>query len=522
MSPTPASTIVPDTDKTREQLLSELQELRAQVAILREAEAKSKSIAEALRVSEASLARSQVITHMGGWELDVRTNRVRGSDELYRMFDLGPDVTLDAYVEKMHPEDRACVVEAIDAAIYGGKPYNIDYRIVPRPGEIRYVHAEGEVARDENGLPVKFFGTVQDITELKKAQDLINKERQRFFSLLDGLPAFVYLLARDHSIRFVNQSFRKTFGEPQNRPCYETIRCSDKPCPDCPTFKIFDTLKPEQWELTTTTGNTYQIYDYPFRDIDGTPLVLSMGIDITERKRAEEELNEAKQQAELYLDLMGHDINNMNQIALGFLEIALGSYHLSDEERQFLEKPMDTLKNSSRLIDNVRKLRKLKVGGLKHKKIDLCDILIEVKADYSHIPGRDATINFKPVPQCHIIANELVKDLFSNLVGNAIKHSDPRKPLVINIGLERVTEERKEYFKVLVEDNGPGIQDELKEKLFARFEQGQTRKGVKGLGLYLVRKLVEDFHGRIWVEDRVRGDYTKGCRFIVMLPVVEM
>ncbi len=85
-------------------------------------------------------------------------------------------------------------------------------------------------------------------------------------------------------------------------------------------------------------------------------------MDITDRKRAEEELKEAKAQAELYLDLMGHDINNMNQIAMGFLEIAIESFPLKDEERKFLEKPLDTLKNSAMLIENVRKLQKLEAG----------------------------------------------------------------------------------------------------------------------------------------------------------------
>jgi signal transduction histidine kinase len=111
-------------------------------------------------------------------------------------------------------------------------------------------------------------------------------------------------------------------------------------------------------------------------------------------------------------------------------------------------------------------------------------------------------------------------DVFSNLISNAIKHSDPGKPLDININAIIVEEKGREYNRVTVEDNGSGIPDTVKEKLFARLQRGKTRAEGSGLGLYLVKRLVESFKGRVWVEDRVKGDYTKGSRFVVMLPAV--
>jgi PAS domain S-box-containing protein len=244
-------------------------------------------------------------------------------------------------------------------------------------------------------------------------------------------------------------------------------------------------------------------------------------IDITERKQTEAALAAAKKQAELYLDLMGHDINNMNQIAMGFLEVALESFELNEEEREILEKPLDTLKNSSKLIDNVRKLQKLEEGGLRYREVDLCDILSGVIANYSNIPGRNVIINYEPLPGCHIVANELIGDVFSNLINNSIKHSDPLHTLTIDIGLEETIQKGKEYYRITVEDDGPGIPNGLKNRLFMRCQRGQTKTSGKGLGLYLVRTLVNDFHGKIWVEDRVPGDHTKGARFVVMLPAAE-
>jgi signal transduction histidine kinase len=74
---------------------------------------------------------------------------------------------------------------------------------------------------------------------------------------------------------------------------------------------------------------------------------------------------------------------------------------------------------------------------------------------------------------------------------------------------------------VTIEDNGPGIPDELKARLFTRSNKGFQRSSGKGLGLYLIKMLAEDFHGKVWVEDRVPGDHTKGARFMIMLPAIE-
>ncbi|MCD1294104.1 histidine kinase [Methanocella sp. CWC-04] len=238
--------------------------------------------------------------------------------------------------------------------------------------------------------------------------------------------------------------------------------------------------------------------------------------DITERKRVEKELQEAKIQAELYVDLMGHDINNMNQIAMGYLELALDSIELDEDGRKLLLKPFEILKNSSKLIGNVRKAQRSKAGEFQNCPIDISAILSEIKEQYSNVPGRDVTISYSPVEGCLVMANELLFDVFSSLVGNAIKHSNG--PLVINIELSKVTENCKDYCKVIVEDNGPGIPDSLKNKLFERLSLIKTRASGKGFGLCLTKMLVDDFNGTFRVEDRVPGDHTKGCRLVVLIP----
>lgn len=267
----------------------------------------------------------------------------------------------------------------------------------------------------------------------------------------------------------------------------------------------------EKWVDVSASSFTYK----------GKPTVIITTIDITGRIQMEKAIVDSKKQAEFYLDLITHDINNMNQIAIGFLEAVLDSFKLSGEERQFIERPLETLRNSTRLIDHVNKLQKLSAGSLKFQNTDLCEVLTQVISDFSHIPGRNVIINFTCIPQCYIVANELIKDVFSNIIGNSIKHSDPEKPLIIDIGLEPAKEGGSDYYRVVVEDNGPGIPDELKGKLFDRDIRGPTKASGQGLGLFLVRTLVGDFHGKIWIEDRVHGDHTKGARFVVMLSSAE-
>ena len=237
------------------------------------------------------------------------------------------------------------------------------------------------------------------------------------------------------------------------------------------------------------------------------------------------QLTEAKAQAELYLDLLSHDINNMNHAAMGFLELALmtleSDKRLSIEDKNLVENPLKALQSSSRLIDNVRKLQRLVNEGVKTRQVDLGDIFREMDVQELLSLDRDVTISIPSDSRHMVEANELLRDVFYNLISNAVKHSDEEQPLTVDVKVESVSENGRAYYRCVVEDNGPGIPDELKQKLFNRFRRGATKAHGKGLGLYLVRTLVEGYHGRVWVEDRVPGDHTKGSRFVVMLPAVE-
>jgi signal transduction histidine kinase len=224
---------------------------------------------------------------------------------------------------------------------------------------------------------------------------------------------------------------------------------------------------------------------------------------------------DAKQQAELYLDLMGHDINNMHQVALGYLELA-NSAHGNIEQKELLEKPIEVLQRSARLIKNVQKLQKHRHGIFKTEKIDLLTVLRSLQREFGSVPGKTITLNLNGHEHCYVLANELLHDVFANLVSNAIRHTGDAAEIIVDV--DRVNDNGP-YYRVIVEDDGPGIPDDAKALIFNRMHKG-TARGL-GLGLYLVKTLVDSYSGRVWVEDRVIGDHAKGARFVVLLPAVE-
>jgi signal transduction histidine kinase len=243
----------------------------------------------------------------------------------------------------------------------------------------------------------------------------------------------------------------------------------------------------------------------------------SLKKEIQAKKQVEKALRDAKNQAELYVDLISHDIGNMNQAVMGYLELALDMIDPRGTERELLVRPLEVIDSSSKLIGNVRKLQRARAGEAQTEACDLGEILAEVKANYSHIPGRSIMINYTPAKKHFVMANELLMDVFSNIVENSIKHS--RGPIMVNIELTTKKNDAGTYDLISIEDNGPGIPDEQKRTVFMNFAQKKDKPTRRGFGLHLVKSLVEIFNGQVWVEDRVQGDHTKGSKFVVMLPI---
>src|ERR1700738_2492639 len=137
---------------------------------------------EALSQREAELNEAQRLAGIGSWEGDILADRRTYSDELRRVYGFeGDDVSSNgkAFSEAIHPDDRARRNAAIDAALNGGPPYNVEFRIIRLDKSVRFVHSRGRLIHDEAGKPVRMVGMAQDVTETKEAEEALRKANRQ-------------------------------------------------------------------------------------------------------------------------------------------------------------------------------------------------------------------------------------------------------------------------------------------------------------------------------------------------------
>jgi PAS domain S-box-containing protein len=200
----------------------------------------------------------------------------------------------NGWIEALHPEDREEIAAAWEGMVRTRGLWGKGYRFKPPAGKVTWVYGNAAPLPDSSGNVIGYIGTNTDITQLKEAHDAREQERRRLFSLLDELPAYVYVRTADYKIIFTNKLFRQQFGEPGSKHCYELIYHESEPCKDCLQRSYLPGAETTQRDIIAFNKHSYQLFEYPFTDSDGTQLMLHMGIDITERKTAEQELRESE------------------------------------------------------------------------------------------------------------------------------------------------------------------------------------------------------------------------------------
>lgn len=482
---------------------------------------------EELRKSEKFLANTFDSIQDGISILDKDLNIIRVNHTIEKRFPHAQPIVGKKCYSAFHCRDKPCENCPSIMAIKEKTPHNF---VVPLNGphgiSRGWIELYSFPLFDDDGNVVGVIEYSRDITDRRHAEEALRESEEKFRVLAETSSVGIFLYQDDRLI-YANPAIEALMGYTKEE--FLNVRFWDLAHPD------FQALLRERGLARLRGEQVQSCYEIKFAtkhgedgwaelsagliEYKGKPAGIATIYDITRRKHIEKELETAKSQAELYLDLMGHDINNLNQVGIGFLELARDSLNLNEDGRSLLSKPLAALESSSRLIDNVRKLQKARSGELRSLEMDVGKVLSDVQQHYSHIPGGSVTINYVPVSGFMVLADELLYDVFSNIVGNAIKHSI-RAPL-ISIIVEKAHEGRKWYHKIIVEDNGPGISDDLKPKIFDRHLRGNTKAKGSGIGLYLVKTLVENYDGKVRVEDRIHGDRSNGSRFIVMLPAYE-
>ena len=254
------------------------------------------------------------------------------------------------------------------------------------------------------------------------------------------------------------------------------------------------------------------------RDAEGGPqFLIGMIEKITERKEAEaalqerteeltrvnRELDEAHREANLYLDILTHDVRNANNVSTMYAGLLLDL--LEGDLKMYAQKLHDSIWRSTEILKNVATIRRIHLESAGLSPVDLDAVIQE---EIGNFPAASIRYEGRPV---EVSADGLLPMVFTNLIGNAVKFGGPDVEITIRV------EERDDEVLVSVEDTGPGIPDEVKRLLFRRFERGLGHGRGEGLGLYIVRKLVERYGGRVRVEDRVPGTTEAGAAFVFTL-----
>ena len=354
-----------------------------------------------------------------------------------------------------------------------------------RDGHVTPVLYNATLYRDEKGRVMGVFAAARDITERKHAEKTVKAERQRLYDVLEALPVYAILLTPDHHVPFANRFFRERFGESHGKRCYEYLFERIEPCETCETYTVQKTGKRHHWEWIGPDGRNYDIFDYPFTDFDGSPLIMEVGIDITERKRAEaalrklaSELVMAEERERKRIAGVLHD-EVAQTLAAAKMRIDMLKGTPSDQEQ--------TLKEAKALlVQSIQETRALMTDignpllfdmGLKTACESLADRLMERHPVRIICDIRDA---FKYVnPDVKTILYQLIRELLNNVV----KHSQAQNAHVL-LDMENG------YFQVKVTDDGVGFDP--------RTLGVPTIEG--GFGLYSIRERLIAIDGSLRIE----------------------
>jgi signal transduction histidine kinase len=223
----------------------------------------------------------------------------------------------------------------------------------------------------------------------------------------------------------------------------------------------------------------------------------------------------------MYNILLTHDVANYNVPIHGFLEMLIKDPKLDERQRRYVRSALAQSQNISNLITDVRKLWNIleSDSAVELGPVDIIpllhDVVREIKTSYLY---SDIPLEMQYPEGNALVIGDHLRDVFFNVINNSAKYGEQRAVEVVvrpdSIGQVR-------YWRVEVRDQGKGIPEERKPLLFKRFENLDTAMAAEshGLGLSVVKALVDRYQGKVWVEDRVKGDNTKGSTFVIMLPM---
>jgi PAS domain S-box-containing protein len=486
-----------------------------------------KQAEQALQESEANLNRAQEIAHIGSWHLDIARNQLTWSDEVYRMFDTpgGTPLSYEAFLDRVCPEDRERVDRAWTAALQGA-PYDLEHRILVGD-ELKWVRERAELEFDPQGKAVKGIGTVQDITERKRAEEALRRseayltEAQR----LSHTGSWAFDLASNKYIYLSEECLRIfEIDAQQDLPAREVVSRLIHPEDwnrvqggfEKSLREKVDTSSEFRIVLPSGTAKHIQTIRHPvLNDAGDVVKMLGTVIDITERKRAEEErerlrrletdlrhLNRVSMMGELAASV-AHEVNQpiSGVVSNGgaCLRWLARDVPNVEEAREAARRIVRDGKRAGEIIRHIRALA-TKRAATNKEVLNLNETIQEVLALVGDeakkkrvIIRTDFAAGIPPVSGDRVQLQQVALNLVMNAIEAMSSVDDRARELVVTT---RNTD--ADQVLVTVEDSGTGIDPQMIDKIFDSFYT--TKPGGMGMGLAISRSILQTHGGRLWAE----------------------
>jgi PAS domain S-box-containing protein len=446
------------------------------------------------------------------------------------------------WLKLLHPEDRGRVVQASRRTNETGEPFRAEYRMIARDGRVVWVRDEAMLLRDDAGNSIGWQGVLFDITERKRAEEALHRVMLQNRLILDSAGEGIFGLDLDGRITFINPAAVDMLGWTaedlvgmRGHDVIHHSRPDGSPYPleECPIYQAFRQgitrrLDDEVFWRRDGSALPIEYASTPIHDegqVAGAVVTFS---DITARKEAEETLRTAydreRQAAErlrqvdemknAFLSAVSHELRTPLSAVLGYaLTLKQEELGLPEEERrELLERLAANAQKLNRLLADLLDVDRMERGILEPQRhpVDL-DAMARQVVSETDVRGRGVELDVERVTA--EVDGPKVERILENLLVNAAKHTPPDSQVRVAIRL------RDGGVLLTVDDEGPGVPDELKEAVFRPFERGPrapTHAPGTGIGLSLVARFAELHGGRAWVEDRPGG----GASFRVFLPAV--
>ncbi len=480
--------------------------------------------------SEGRLAEAQRVAHLGNWNLNLVTDELYWSDEIFRIFEIDParfGASYEAFLDAVHPEDRDRVDRAYSESVENHIPYDIEHRLRLPDGTIKWVQELGETCYDDQGRPLGTVGTVQDITARHRMEEELRESEAKYRRVIDSAGQGFWLIDPQRRTVEVNAALRDLLGygeaEMHGRTPMEFTDEAGRGVFEQQTSQI-DASPHRAYGIGLRHRDGHMIPTWfsatTLRDRHGEVAgAFAFVTDLTESKRHERELIEARRTAESasqakseFLANMSHEIRTPMNGVVGMTGLLLDT-PLSSEQREYAETVRSCGQALLTLINDILDFSKIEAGRLEIETLDFdprtnLDEVVALMA----VKARDKSLALRSevapaVPDWLRGDPGRLRQCLLNLLGNAIKFT-AEGAIEVRVDLAETLPHGRLRLRYSVRDTGIGIPADKQQILFKRFQQvdaSTTRKyGGTGLGLAITRRLVELMGGAIGVQSEQR------------------